>query len=127
LQSTNKSLKSDKVTLEKKLAEANKKVKLLTNQLEAMSQRGAPRAMREDGGYNRSELPHLGANNSQFGANQIDMVEEAEMSTLSEVIKNNPKKAKETIIMYKQEINYLKTKLLKMQDGQNVDRNSLQN
>lgn len=92
-----------------------------------MSQRGVPRAMREDGGFNRSELPQLGANNSQFGANQIDMVEEAEMSTLSEVIKNNPKKAKETIIMYKQEINYLKTKLLKMQDGQNLDRNSLQN
>lgn len=100
------------------MAEANKKVKLLTNQLEMMSQRGGPRGPKEDLGYNRSELPQLGANNSQFGPNQVDMVEEAEMSTLSEAIQNNPKRAKETIIKYKQEINYLRSKLLAMQGAQ---------
>jgi hypothetical protein len=83
-----------------------------------MSQKGVPKSMRDDIADNRSDLPQLGPNSSQHGANQVDMVEEAEMSTLSHIIQNNPKRAKEMMIKYKQEINYLRSKLLAMQGPQ---------
>lgn len=101
--------------LEKKLSEANKKVIALTEQLDRMSQRGGPRSMKDDVMQNRSELPQLGSNYSENGVNQVDMIEEADMSSLSNIIQNNPKKAKEMMLKYKQEINYLRSKLVTYQ------------
>lgn len=103
--------------MEKKWKEAKNQVKKLTDQLEKMSQKIGGRHNKEDTMDNRSEFPQLGGNNSQLVQNNGEAVDEGEMSTLNAVILNNPKRAKEMMLKYKQEINFLRSKLQSLQEG----------
>lgn len=112
----NSSLRSGNVTLEKKWKEAKNQVKKLTDQLEKISNKMAGRHNRDETTDNRSEFPQLGANNSQLVQSHGEAMEDGEMSNLNAVIMNNPKRAKEMMLKYKQEINFLRSQLQSLQE-----------
>lgn len=116
LNGQNSSLTSGNVTLEKKWKEAKNQVKKLTDQLEKISNKMAGRHNRDEPTDNRSEFPQLGGNNSQLVQSHGEAMEDGEMSNLNAVIMNNPKRAKEMMLKYKQEINFLRSQLQSLQD-----------